>query len=350
LQDGRWVYYGNQPSAGATLASDRLGSVQTGSRTTYYPYGEERTATNNDTQKFATYTRDSATSLDYANARYYSSQIARFTTADPYQASGGPSDPQSWNRYAYVQGDPVNANDPSGNFLVACFSEDAETMYDGSCGMWGGGWGSGGWGAGTWFSSSDPNGDNSDGAVCDYEDPDPTNAWQGVSPEPGTPTRRRCSTPPPPKPKCDPRYQAWIDAYGPYAVATGLSVANVLALSVMESGWGSGRFAQEGNDFFNLETVWTPGTPMPGPKYAYQTTWLQAKEPFTTGPNKGKYSLVATYNSVSDSFKSFAATLGEYFQGVTDPAAFGRIAVAHGEYGGGGDFVNTALKFMDCLK
>jgi RHS repeat-associated protein len=114
LQDGRWVYYGNQPSAGATLATDRLGSVQTGSRTTYYPYGEERDATNNDTQKFATYTRDSATSLDYANARYYSSQIARFTTADPYSASAGPAEPQSWNRYAYVQNDPVNANDPAG--------------------------------------------------------------------------------------------------------------------------------------------------------------------------------------------------------------------------------------------
>jgi RHS repeat-associated protein len=108
------VYYGNQPSAGATLASDRLGSVQTGSRTTYYPYGEERDATNNDTQKFATYTRDRATGLDYANARYYSSQIARFTTADPYGGSARGRRPQSWNRYAYVLNDPINHTDPSG--------------------------------------------------------------------------------------------------------------------------------------------------------------------------------------------------------------------------------------------
>jgi RHS repeat-associated protein len=48
--------------------------------------------------------------------RYYSSTLARFTTPDPYRASGGPSDPQSWNRYAYVQNDPVNFNDPSGLF------------------------------------------------------------------------------------------------------------------------------------------------------------------------------------------------------------------------------------------
>jgi hypothetical protein len=41
--------------------------------------------------------------------------VARFTTPDP-SAAGDPSDPQSWNRYAYVQGDPVNFADSSGLF------------------------------------------------------------------------------------------------------------------------------------------------------------------------------------------------------------------------------------------
>ena len=64
----------------------------------------------------------------------------------------------------------------------------------------------------------------------------------------------------------------------------------------------------------------------------------------------GRDALVATYSSALDSFKSFAATLGTYFQAVTDPATFGRIAAAHGEYGSSGaNFVNTALTFMDCL-
>jgi len=40
-------------------------------------------------------------------------------SADPYLASGGPADPGSWNRYAYVENDPVNFNDPRGLFLAA---------------------------------------------------------------------------------------------------------------------------------------------------------------------------------------------------------------------------------------
>jgi RHS repeat-associated protein len=116
LQNGVWV-----AQTGTTMGADRLGSVTYrgyGGAASYYPYGEEETPTANDTQKFATYTRDSATGLDYAQNRYYASQIGRFTTADPYVASGGPADPGSWNRYAYVQGDPVNANDPTGGMIV----------------------------------------------------------------------------------------------------------------------------------------------------------------------------------------------------------------------------------------
>ena len=42
----------------------------------------------------------------------------RFLTPDPYMASGGPADPGSWNRYVYVQWDPVNFYDPSGNNMA----------------------------------------------------------------------------------------------------------------------------------------------------------------------------------------------------------------------------------------
>ena len=50
--------------------------------------------------------------------RYYSSGLGRFFTVDPYRAnSGGPgdaSDPGSWNRFSYVEGDPTNYRDSAG--------------------------------------------------------------------------------------------------------------------------------------------------------------------------------------------------------------------------------------------
>ena len=109
------LFSSDQYFGGRRLAvMDQLGSVGN-----YYPWGEDKGGTSpQDTWNFATYWRDSVTGLDYAHNRYYSSQYARFMTPDPYQGtSGGPGDPdnpQSWNRYAYTEADPVNFNDPSG--------------------------------------------------------------------------------------------------------------------------------------------------------------------------------------------------------------------------------------------
>jgi len=63
-------------------AMDRLGSNRGVGK--YYPYGQdEGTPAPNDEVKFATYTRDSATGLDYAMNRYYSNSLGRFMTPDP---------------------------------------------------------------------------------------------------------------------------------------------------------------------------------------------------------------------------------------------------------------------------
>ena len=59
---------------------------------------------------FGTYHRDGY-GLDYAMNRYYDPARGRFTTADP-ASSGEISRPNSWNRYSYTEGDPVNYNDP----------------------------------------------------------------------------------------------------------------------------------------------------------------------------------------------------------------------------------------------
>jgi RHS repeat-associated protein len=80
----------------------------------YYPYGEEITATANDTYKFAQTYRESDSGLDYARNRYYASGIGRFATADTTSAVR--TVPQSWNLYSYALGNPVGFFDPQGRF------------------------------------------------------------------------------------------------------------------------------------------------------------------------------------------------------------------------------------------
>jgi RHS repeat-associated protein len=72
---------------------------------------------------------NSAAACIYANNRYYSNAYGRFMTPDPYKASGGPSDPGSWNRYTYTRGDPVNRYDPDGQH--DCGPEGANFTCDG---------------------------------------------------------------------------------------------------------------------------------------------------------------------------------------------------------------------------
>src|SRR5579872_1760358 len=105
-QTGTNYYFGGKliKNANGYIGADRLGSIGK-----YYPYGQERpSATTNGTEKFTGYFRDSETGLDYADQRYHAPGQGRFLSPDPYQASGGPSDPASWNRYSYAQADPVN--------------------------------------------------------------------------------------------------------------------------------------------------------------------------------------------------------------------------------------------------
>jgi len=48
--------------------------------------------------------------------RRYNRWWSRFDQPDPYDASYDLTNPQSFNRYAYVQNDPVNLSDPTGLF------------------------------------------------------------------------------------------------------------------------------------------------------------------------------------------------------------------------------------------
>jgi len=77
---------------------------------------------------------------------------------------------------------------------------------------------------------------------------------------------------------------------------------------------------------------------------------MQAREPYASGPYKGRFALVASYKSASDSFKSFAATLGRYLSNVTDAAKFASILVAHGINAGSASYFGSMEQtFQDCL-
>jgi RHS repeat-associated protein len=140
------VYFGGKliRANGVSVVHDRLGSVVARGDSSssvitkhdYLPYGEEMgTATGGNVDKFGTYLRDQTTGLDYADQRYFAGTGAgRFLSSDPYEASGGASEPGSWNRYPYVGGDPVNFRDKKGLFSRWAGDECEENCEEGEGG------------------------------------------------------------------------------------------------------------------------------------------------------------------------------------------------------------------------
>ncbi|MDR3719713.1 MAG: RHS repeat-associated core domain-containing protein [Bryobacteraceae bacterium] len=134
---------------GSPVVTDRLGSVVQmsvfdGTRNyAYYPQGQwianmpvpgqnipacwgscSSSASTAFDVAFGTYHRDAvwdydtgtfvSSGRDYAMNRYYDPARGRFTTPDPYGKYFDLKNPLSFNRYAYVMGDPINKNDPTG--------------------------------------------------------------------------------------------------------------------------------------------------------------------------------------------------------------------------------------------
>ena len=99
------------------------------SRHDYLPFGEElgsgvgmRTpgqgygAADGISKKYAGMETD-ATGMAHTLWRKYDQFSGRWTTTDPYGGSMTVADPQSFNRYTYVNNDPVNSVDPTGLML-----------------------------------------------------------------------------------------------------------------------------------------------------------------------------------------------------------------------------------------
>jgi RHS repeat-associated protein len=81
----------------------------------YYPYGETRSGTM-DTDRLYTGQRwEAGIGLYDYNARYYDPALGRFVQADTVVPSM--ANPQDFNRYSYVRGNPLRYIDPSGHCI-----------------------------------------------------------------------------------------------------------------------------------------------------------------------------------------------------------------------------------------
>ena len=79
------------------------------------PFGVELYPTDatHNTIKFTGQEEDACTGNLNLNFRMYQDAIGRFLKPD--NVAGNPANPQSWNRYSYVRGNPVSMSDPSGH-------------------------------------------------------------------------------------------------------------------------------------------------------------------------------------------------------------------------------------------
>jgi len=106
----------------SSVTTDASGAIV--ETTDYYAFGKIRT--DNKTTDFTEQRKyigqefDEDTGLNYLNARYYNSAIARFVSQDPVFwnfDSSWLSDPQNQNAYAYARNNPITFSDPSGKTM-----------------------------------------------------------------------------------------------------------------------------------------------------------------------------------------------------------------------------------------
>ena len=236
------VYFGGKlvmtTDMGAVV-TDRLGSVRNsgGVSYSYFPYGEERTVTPDDTEKFGTYLRDGP-GQDYARQRYYNNGTGRFWNVDPGGIkTADPSTPISLNRYAYVNGDPVNSNDRHGLYAEGPTAEWCiEHPDDPAC-----------------YAPCGTGGLPSQFAHAMLYAPDP-GCGPVVLPGPGGPEPQ-----PPTAPSClDGLNQTWVafvetnyqdaDTLGNISEVPSFQI---LGWAALESGWGTNTAATVNGNFFS---------------------------------------------------------------------------------------------------
>ena len=91
-------------------------------RLTYLPFGETHSnqgSVDFHSRRYTGQELDPETGLYFYNARYYNPTLGRFLSPDSIVPE--PGNPQSLNRFSYVENNPVNRIDPSGHFSLGGF-------------------------------------------------------------------------------------------------------------------------------------------------------------------------------------------------------------------------------------
>jgi len=114
-----FFYYHNDHLGSSNVITDRSGTLA--DHYEYTAFGKERyndaTCALPISHRYTGQILDEETGLYYYNARYYDPELARFTQADTIVPGAGNS--QNFNRYSYVNNNPLMYTDPSGNFAFA---------------------------------------------------------------------------------------------------------------------------------------------------------------------------------------------------------------------------------------
>jgi RHS repeat-associated protein len=127
-EPGKYYYYLSDQVRSTRLTTDDNGSVVYSAA--YGPYGEAFINWANAYEPklgFSGKEREESTGQDYFRARYYDSEIYRFTSVDPVMTKDEAiGDSQQWNLYSYVRSNPLSFIDPTGKWTV---QQTAGTAY-----------------------------------------------------------------------------------------------------------------------------------------------------------------------------------------------------------------------------
>jgi RHS repeat-associated protein len=116
MRVGSTLYYVLKDHLGsASVVTDASGNTISGGEARYYPFGEARFSTSSiPTDRLFTGQREiTGLGIYHYGARFYSPKLGRFLSADSIVP--GYANPQSLNRYSYVNNNPLRYVDPTGH-------------------------------------------------------------------------------------------------------------------------------------------------------------------------------------------------------------------------------------------